>query len=98
MSDFWLYFELGLTDVAHGTGIVTSNLRGYNKLDGVNSNHHARISCNGVLVSDVYFTGWDQVGIEAVVTIKLLKCVVFAILIFLHLLPGKFHQIQLNTI
>lgn len=79
LYDFWVWdywwnsgklnsFELNLIDVDSGAGIVTSHLLGYNKLDGVSSNHHVRVYCNEELVSDLYFTGWDQIEINSSVT------------------------------
>ncbi|MCK5528339.1 MAG: hypothetical protein KAI74_01535, partial [Kiritimatiellae bacterium] len=81
LDDFWVWdywwdsgasknFTLNLPDVDinDATGIVTTSLKGWYKENGLLSNNHVRVSCNGVLVSDIYFTGWDRAIIQSPVT------------------------------
>ncbi len=81
LSDFWIWdywwnsggsksFNLYLPDVddVNRAGVISTQFKGYYKEDGVLSNNHVRISCNGVVVSDTYFTGWDTVLIQSPVT------------------------------
>ena len=81
LDDFWIWdfwwdsggsktFELELpnVDATNQSGVITTELKGYYKEDTVLSNNHVRVSCNGVLFSDLYFTGWDKVLIELLVT------------------------------